>query len=79
MVYQYECMGGAVTPILGGNWVKQMGLGSGSHQSVGKAHLSNLALLPPGADVARLNKAPIAMEAVKRIDALFEIERGHQR
>ncbi len=26
-------------------------------------------------DVARLNKAPIAMEAVKRIDALFEIER----
>jgi transposase len=25
-------------------------------------------------DVARLNKAPIAMEAVKRIDALFEIE-----
>src|SRR6267154_6366232 len=26
-------------------------------------------------DVARLDKAPIAMEAVKRIDALFEIER----
>jgi transposase len=26
-------------------------------------------------DVARLNKAPIAVEAVKRIDALFEIER----
>jgi transposase len=26
-------------------------------------------------DVARLNKAPSAMEAVKRIDALFEIER----
>jgi transposase len=26
-------------------------------------------------DVARLNKSPIAMEAVKRIDALFEIER----
>src|SRR5216684_7248248 len=26
-------------------------------------------------DVARLNKAPIAMEAVKRINALFEIER----
>jgi transposase len=26
-------------------------------------------------DIARLNKAPIAMEAVKRIDALFEIER----
>src|SRR5260370_1889098 len=26
-------------------------------------------------DVARLNKAPIAIEAVARIDALFEIER----
>jgi transposase len=25
--------------------------------------------------VARINKAPIAMEAVERIDALFEIER----
>jgi transposase len=26
-------------------------------------------------DLARLNKAPIAIEAVKRIDALFAIER----
>ena len=27
-------------------------------------------------DLARLNQAPIAIEAVKRIDALFAIERG---
>jgi transposase len=30
-------------------------------------------------DIARINKAPIAIEAVKRIDALFAIERWKPR